>query len=269
MDLNVELLKAAEKGDMEAVELLIKKGANVNTKINFGRTPLIGAAGEGHTETVKLLIQKGAEVTAKNNYGETALIGAAHNGHTETAELLIQKGADIDAKNNSGLTALMHATGKGHTETVELLIREEADVNARNNDGGTALTYAVIFRQTKTIKLLIKNGANVVYAYGHPIAKTIIIKLREEKPEIFTEKQRVMIDLYSNPEKIPHDKRKEVIKLLREFQKKGSITKEKSLKLFTNLQKIWNKKIDIKSKEMRKPREKPNGNNLKKINRVM
>ena len=40
-------------------------------KNNHGETPLHIAAREGHIDIAELLINKGADVNAKNNYGKT------------------------------------------------------------------------------------------------------------------------------------------------------------------------------------------------------
>ena len=49
-------------------------------------------------DIVQILIDKGASINTKNEYGFTALMLASSNGHKDIVELLIDKGADIDAK---------------------------------------------------------------------------------------------------------------------------------------------------------------------------
>ena len=92
-DLNIELIIAADKGDINTVRALLNIGADVNAKNRQGRTALIAAAESGHTNTVKLLLENGADVNAKDIYGETALIRAAKKGHTKIIELLKKHGA--------------------------------------------------------------------------------------------------------------------------------------------------------------------------------
>ncbi|MCK4319153.1 ankyrin repeat domain-containing protein [Candidatus Micrarchaeota archaeon] len=269
MDLNEELLRAAKEGDAEAVERLIQEGADINTRDDWGETALTHAIENGHTETAKFLIEKGADVNVKDWEGRTALIRAAEKGYTETARFLIEKGADINTKDILGKTALILAAEKGHTETAEFLIEKGADINTKDILGKTALMLAVSKGHTETVEFLIQKGADVVSAYKKYNARETINQLAREKPELFTKEQRFIFEMYSNPKKFPQDKKKEVIKVLRESQKKGIISKIESLKLFTNLQEIWNENTNIKSKEMRKPLNKPDGNNLKRINRVM
>lgn len=67
---------------------------------DFGATPLLCAALGGHIEAVKVLIDRGADVNAKANgfgsIGQTPLTAAAYGGHADIAKLLIERGADID-----------------------------------------------------------------------------------------------------------------------------------------------------------------------------
>jgi ankyrin repeat protein len=46
---------------MDIVELLLAKGADVNTKDNYGWTPLNIAAQNGHKDVEKLLLQHGGQ----------------------------------------------------------------------------------------------------------------------------------------------------------------------------------------------------------------
>ena len=52
---------AAYYGHEEIVELLISKGADVNTKTNLGGTPLNEAAVNGHKEIADLLRKHGGK----------------------------------------------------------------------------------------------------------------------------------------------------------------------------------------------------------------
>jgi hypothetical protein len=78
---------------------------------------LIEAADKGHTETVALLLEKGADIRADD---DGALRWAADGGHTETVALLLNRGADIHADKDH---ALRWAALNGHTETVALLLK--------------------------------------------------------------------------------------------------------------------------------------------------
>ena len=55
---------------IEAVDLLIKNGANIEIKDENGRTPLFRAALRGNTEIVKLLLSYGANKDIKDKRGK-------------------------------------------------------------------------------------------------------------------------------------------------------------------------------------------------------
>ncbi len=93
VDINQELIKAAEKGDTAAVKALLDRGADVNAKDENGGTALMEAALLGNNATVQALLEAGADVNAKNKYGRTALMMAAAEGYTEIVELLKKAGA--------------------------------------------------------------------------------------------------------------------------------------------------------------------------------
>jgi ankyrin repeat protein len=92
-DVNKSLLEAAERGSVEDVEDLLEKGADVNAKDEFERTPLMLSALEGHAEVATLLVEAGADVNATAKYGQTALQFAEEQGNEEIAGILRAAGA--------------------------------------------------------------------------------------------------------------------------------------------------------------------------------
>jgi ankyrin repeat protein len=155
------LQEACYDGHKNIVELLVSKGADVNSKDKMGHGPLHLSCSQGHRDISELLISKGAHVNA--DYGKgSPLYQACSGGHRDVAELLISKGADMKVKSKSGNTLLHSACISGHKDVVELLISKGADVNARNIGGNTPLTIVKTFggSRTEEIKaLLLKHGA--------------------------------------------------------------------------------------------------------------
>jgi ankyrin repeat protein len=70
------------------LDLLISKGADVDSSIEGGFTPLMWASREGHKFLVEFLISKDADVNAKTQDGETALSLAQKEGHKDIVALL-------------------------------------------------------------------------------------------------------------------------------------------------------------------------------------
>ena len=90
----------AAAGDLPNVRALLDAGANPNAQTkgdNFGGvglTPLMLAAGHGAGEVVDLLLRRGAEVNAQTAAQTTALCNALNDSHSAVAKTLLEAGAD-------------------------------------------------------------------------------------------------------------------------------------------------------------------------------
>ena len=106
---------AAYFGVQEAANSLLEHIHVLDLRDSYGRTPLSWAAENGHEPVVKLLLDKGADVESKNEYGGlTPLFWAAENGHEAVVKLLLDNGADPESKDNFGRTPLSEAAEEGH-----------------------------------------------------------------------------------------------------------------------------------------------------------
>lgn len=72
--------------------------------INNGCTPLHHAVINDNFTIVDELIKAGAEVNAKDNYGRTPLYHAVVNGNSMIINELIRLGADVNIKDTQGHT---------------------------------------------------------------------------------------------------------------------------------------------------------------------
>lgn len=144
------LLQAASNGDLEQIEQLLDKGADLNALVLEGPTPLMEAAAEGHVDAVKLLLKRGAYVNLKRSHGCTALMRASQGGHIEVVRLLLNNRADVNAKDERNWTALTFASLHGHLEIAELLLDKGAKIQKVNGD--TALEMAAANRQAKIVE---------------------------------------------------------------------------------------------------------------------
>lgn len=82
---------------LNAAELLLKYGANVNDQNNmFKRTPLQGAALYGKTQSVKWLVEHGADVNLPDSQGVVAIsLAASYKGNAEILKMLLDHGASL------------------------------------------------------------------------------------------------------------------------------------------------------------------------------
>jgi hypothetical protein len=85
---------AVINGQYKITKLLIKKGANVNSKQSDNSTPLHLAIYSPNHEIIKLLVEKGASLDIKNNYGFTPLDIAIENQRIQENEIVQEKDLD-------------------------------------------------------------------------------------------------------------------------------------------------------------------------------
>ena len=105
---------------IEIVEILVSRGASVNSRDCYNHTPLMEAAGVDNVEVLKYLVKRGSIVNACDKGGCTALFYAAssiHNG-VNAIRYLVSKGANITHRSKLGYTALHFAALHGKLEAV-------------------------------------------------------------------------------------------------------------------------------------------------------
>ncbi|KAK3347121.1 ankyrin repeat-containing domain protein [Lasiosphaeria hispida] len=114
---------AAANGHVEVCELLLERGADVNSGLEARKpTPLHMTASMGHIEVVELLVKHGATIDAvAEGYG-TPLALALSQRQTETAERLLERGADPALTEDKSESPLAAAALRGYDDLVEKLL---------------------------------------------------------------------------------------------------------------------------------------------------
>lgn len=125
-------------GKKDFVELLVKRGVNVNdARFRYG-CPLQAASRSGQTEIVRLLLKAGAKFNTLQGRWHTPIRAAIVGGHIEVVQLLLDHGADVklrfDSHNIStpadedSASALLLAIQSGNVDIVRALLRVDASV---------------------------------------------------------------------------------------------------------------------------------------------
>ena len=183
------LIDAVIRGDVEAVQSLLKAGADANTYDGLEELsalhhtihcPYIGNGEHRQSayydmdypdpkraaEIVKLLLDAKADAMALIQSRSTPpLEWAAHNGKCDCVRLLLDGGAEIDCMVR-GASALGAACGGQHADIVKLLIERRADVNRRVADPGFSpvepLHDASGRGYVDIVQLLVEAGADLM-----------------------------------------------------------------------------------------------------------
>ncbi len=109
-----------DEGVLASMDLLIKAGADVNTRSLLDRNAPVGrggaafGAGDSVGERIAQSFRRGSQVPSANSVpNQTALHGAAEHGFDKFIEFLVASGADLTAKDAGGRTPLDVARGAG------------------------------------------------------------------------------------------------------------------------------------------------------------
>eukprot|EP00629_Pelagomonadales_sp_RCC1024_P003429 CAMPEP_0119266010 /NCGR_PEP_ID=MMETSP1329-20130426/4639_1 /TAXON_ID=114041 /ORGANISM="Genus nov. species nov., Strain RCC1024" /LENGTH=274 /DNA_ID=CAMNT_0007265871 /DNA_START=12 /DNA_END=834 /DNA_ORIENTATION=+ len=98
---------ACEGGDVDRIRSLLDGGVDADQQFCFrgeetGMKPLLFVSGSGKVEAVRLLLDRGADVNHTTR-GITALHCASSRAEVETTRLLLERGADIELPGTSPL----------------------------------------------------------------------------------------------------------------------------------------------------------------------
>lgn len=162
------LQQAIAADDKYLVELLLKRRPNfkLDTRGGYGRTPLFVAQEFNRLDMMELLLAKGAGVDERDEGDHTPLSDAAANGRVKAVEILLAHRARVDARDGDGIAPLHRATRRGQGAAMKVLLDHGADVNARDQYGATALHRAVSIGSRDLVELLLAHGADVNAACG-------------------------------------------------------------------------------------------------------
>lgn len=139
--------------DAEIIELLIKKGININRNEKlFGKychsSSLHRACMKGQVDVVDVYLKYGANINMlSEDSGMTPLMIACEKGHVDVVDRLLyhtsnDKHCDINVKSRDGSSAIMYASSNGNIEIFDKLIINGAFFDTRNNNGDTCLIFA-------------------------------------------------------------------------------------------------------------------------------
>jgi len=141
--------------------------ADIDTRDDMGRTPLMGAVTDSLPEIVSFLLKNGANPNAQMNEGLSPVHGIAlQSADIDTttrlaiARAVIDAGGNINIQSDGGLAPLHLAPLSGKSDVIHFLAENGADLEAEDSDGATPLVFAVRNLEPEAVQALLERGAN-------------------------------------------------------------------------------------------------------------
>ena len=139
-----------EKVAINAVQFLLRQGANVNAQRDDLWTPLHLAINVGNLKVARMLLEHQADVNVRNDEGQAPLhllsIWKAlqdEDEESDLAKLLLKRGASVNEKDKNNATPLHLASFYKRLEIVRVLLDNGANTDAENDEGKTPLQIAI------------------------------------------------------------------------------------------------------------------------------
>ncbi|KAI1088281.1 hypothetical protein F5B19DRAFT_496567 [Rostrohypoxylon terebratum] len=126
--------------------------ARQNQALDFSNwetyTPLMLAASSGRPDAVDALLKVGADVNKENNMGTIALhcVSEEEHGVAEIGHILISQGAATKHRNKLGATPLQKASIRKNIELMDMLLSHGADIEDVNMENGPQKGWSVLVK---------------------------------------------------------------------------------------------------------------------------
>ena len=188
---------ASVNGSAPMLDAFIRAGADPNGANPGGETPLMTSARTGKVEAVTLLLDRGAAINAAEHVrGQTALMWAVLENHTAVVKLLLARGADVNAQTkvsvpdgttgkpegrsgnigahgpglyrsravpspSGAMTPLLFAVREGNIDLTRVLLDARAEINRPSANGTTPLVVAITNNHIELAMYLVERGADI------------------------------------------------------------------------------------------------------------
>ncbi|XP_051172785.1 putative ankyrin repeat protein RF_0381 [Leptopilina boulardi] len=190
----VLLHRAVVDGNREIIAVLVKYNFDINSKDEFGRTPMYHAYTHNKLDICKYLLKSGSSINEKIDENLNILHVSVENNDEKFVKFLLKNGADVNAITINGCTSLHIACRNGFKKIVKLLLKYKSDTSIIDNNGLTCLHEAAKQDDEKILRHLIHEGANVNaidYNYKTPICyavenqnTNIVLFLLDKNPNV-------------------------------------------------------------------------------------
>ncbi|XP_052071232.1 uncharacterized protein LOC127709658 [Mytilus californianus] len=226
---------SSQKGDIEAVKMLLENKADVNKCKDSDVSPLFMACQKNHIEIVQLLLEYKADVNICIDSDVTPLFMACQKNHIEIVKMLLQYRSDVNKCKESDVSPLFMACQKSHIEIVQLLLEYKADVNICIDSDVTPLFMACQKNHIEIVKMLLQYRSDVNKCKDSDVSP-LLMACQKNHIEIvhllLAYKADVNICTYSDVSPLLiacHGNHIEIVKLLLEYKADVNICKDGKL----------------------------------------
>ena len=167
------LLLAVSKGNFEAVQILVKFGANIYCRTNLGLEVMHLCAQGNYPQILVYFHELHFQLSNPDNKGGTALHWASYMGSFNVLSLLLSLGVNKNIRDQEGRTPLHLAVLSGNEKIVRKLIISGVNTEIKDKKGRTALVLANESRSLSIINLLQKPSLLQVLGCKNKLKKPI------------------------------------------------------------------------------------------------
>ncbi|XP_019485957.1 PREDICTED: ankyrin repeat and death domain-containing protein 1A isoform X3 [Hipposideros armiger] len=153
--------RAAEHGQLDALDFLVGSGCDHSVKDKEGNTALHLAAGRGHLAVLQRLMDIRLDLEERNVEGLTALHVAAEGLHLNCVQLLLGAGSNVNALTQKEQSCLHYATLSGSEDMARALIHAGGCTNLADHQGASPIHLAVRHNFPALVQLLINAGSDL------------------------------------------------------------------------------------------------------------
>ncbi|XP_014636309.1 PREDICTED: LOW QUALITY PROTEIN: ankyrin repeat and death domain-containing protein 1A [Ceratotherium simum simum] len=153
--------RAAEHGQLDALDFLVGSGCDHGVKDKEGNTALHLAAGRGHLAVLQRLVDIRLDLEEQNVEGLTALHAAVEGIHPDCVQLLLRAGSSVNALTQKKQSCLHYAALGGSEDVAQALIHAGGCTNVADHQGASPMHLAVRHNFPGLVQLLIDAGSDL------------------------------------------------------------------------------------------------------------
>uniref|UniRef100_A0A8C0TPX2 Ankyrin repeat and death domain containing 1A n=3 Tax=Canis lupus familiaris TaxID=9615 RepID=A0A8C0TPX2_CANLF len=153
--------RAAEHGQLDALDFLVGSGCDHSVKDKEGNTALHLAASRGHLAVLQRLVDIRLDLEEQNTKGLTALHAAAEGVHADCVQLLLEAGSSVNALTQKKQSCLHYAALGGSEDVARALIHAGGQTNVADHQGASPMHLAVKHNFPALVQLLIDAGSDL------------------------------------------------------------------------------------------------------------